>query len=525
MRASHDDAMNNRPAVDPFVPKLDGRIVALIVGAKLLVHLATCDRYGYFRDELYFLDCARNLAWGYADHAPLIAVYGKVALLLGGSLPVLRGIAGLAGAGLVMLAIVLARELGGGRFAQALAGLTVLAAPMNLAIASLFTMNVFEPLYWMGAVLVLVRIVKTQDSRLWLWWGLLVGLGLMNKHSTVFFGFSVVVALALSPERREFLRPWVWLGGTVALLIFLPNVIWQVTHDWPTLEMLDRARTTGRNVVLGPAAFVGQQVLAFHPLLLPVWLTGLAALLFGRLKQFRVLGIAFAVFFAVMLAMKAKVYYLAPVYPLLFAAGAVAIEGHLERWRWARGRLLPRALLVGLVVLVFATSAPAMLPILAPAQLIAYQEALGVRAGKTEVRHVGPLEQRFGDQFGWEELVAEVAAIYDALPVEQRARTGIFASNYGEAGALNLFGPKYGLPPSICAHLSHYFWGPKDFQGDTLIWLQWSREGIAHHCQTVEEVGRHSHPWGMAEENRSIYICRGLKKPLSELWPTLKHYD
>jgi hypothetical protein len=169
--------------------------------------------------------------------------------------------------------------------------------------------------------------------------------------------------------------------------------------------------------------------------------------------------------------------------------------------------------------------APLFLPLLPPPTYVAYQERLGLALSKSEVAHVGPLPQLWGDQHGWPELVAEVAAVYHALPAGERARTGIFASNYGEAGALNLFGPALGLPPAICGHQTHSMWGPGDFAGDTLIWLQWSAAGIAEHCESVEVVGEHHHPWGMAEENRPIHLCRGLRRPLTELWPELVHWN
>jgi hypothetical protein len=505
---------------------LDGKLVALLVAAKLAVHLVSAGRYGYFRDELYFLDLGRHLDWGYVDCAPLIALYAKIALLLGGSLPVLRTIAALAGAARVVLTMLLARELGGGRFAQALAGLCALAVPIFLAADSIFTMNGFESLFWMGCVFFLIRIVRTGDSRLWVWFGVLAGLGIENKHSTLFFGGAVVAALLLTRERREFARPGIWIGGAVALLLFLPNILWQVRHGYPTLEDLQNVKRAGKNVVLNPVEFILQQIQFLHPFLLPIWLTGLFSFFFGRGSRMRVLGWTYLVLLALMIAAKAKNYYLAPIYPMLFASGAVAIEGWLERRSWSRGRLWPKVALAVWVVASGAFVVPAILPILPPDKLLAYQRRIGAAPPKTEVRHEGPLEQRLGDQFGWEELVADVARIYRSLPPEERARTGIFASNYGEAGALNLFGPAYGLPAPICAHQNHYFWGPPQSEPATLIWLQWGRRGVEDHCRSVEQAGEHFHPWGMAEENRPIYLCRGLRHTIAEYWtPDFKHWN
>jgi hypothetical protein len=252
---------------------------------------------------------------------------------------------------------------------------------------------------------------------------------------------------------------------------------------------------------------------------------GLVSLLVGKGSRLRVLGWTYLLLLSMMIVLKAKNYYLAPVYPMLFASGAVAVEGWLARRAWSE-RLWPKVALAAYVLAAGAIVAPAILPLLPPEKLLAYQRRLGLAPPKTEVRHDGPLDQRLGDQFGWEELVAEVARIYRSLPPEERARTGIFASNYGEAGALNLFGPAYGLPAPICAHQNHYFWGPPKTEPENLIWLQWGRQGVEDHCRSVEKAGEHFHPWGMAEENRPIYLCRGLRRPIAEYWtPDFKHWN
>jgi hypothetical protein len=497
----------------------------MLVAAKLIVHLPLLARYGYFRDELYFLDCGRHLGWGYVDCAPLVGVYAKIGLLLGGSLPAIRILPMLAGAGLVALTILLARQLGGGPFAQALGGVCALVAPIYLGTAGYLSMNAFESLFWMGCVYVLIRVIQTGDSHLWLWFGVLVGLGLENKHSTVFFGFAVVIALLLTPLRKELATRWIWLGAAVALMLFLPNLLWQAVNGFPTYELLSNVREVGKNVVLSPIDFVGQQVLLVHPATSPIWVAGLVSLLIGRLSRYRLLGWTFLVFFAVMMVLNAKNYYLAPIYPMLMAAGAVTVERWLAQWRVTRDRLWPRAAVLVSLVVLGAVTAPMAIPILSPESFLAYQEWLGFGPPKTEVAHVGPLPQFFGDRFGWPELVAEVADIYWSLTPEERARAGIYASNYGEAGAINLFGPEHGLPPAICAHQNHFFWGPPDFDGDTLIWLQWRREWLEELCGSVEQAGEHFHRWGMAEENRPIYICRDPVVSLAEMWPELKNWN
>ena len=503
----------------------DIRLLAALAGAKLLIHLLVSNRYGYFRDELYFLDCARHLAPGYVDHAPLVAVYAKISLLLGGSLPALRLLAAAAGAATVALAMLITQQLGGKRFAQGLAGLCVIGAPIFLIMNGLLTMNAFEPLFWMGCVYTLIRIVRTGNSRLWIWFGALAGLGIENKHSTLLFGFAVMIALISSRQRREVLKPWIWIGGAVAFLFFLPNLIWQIQNGVPTLEDLRNVQNTGKNIALSPIGFLGQQILLLNPLFFPVWLAGLVSMAAGKLKSMRILAWINIILLLAMLVLKAKNYYLAPIYPMLFASGAVAIENWLVRRTFSKNRLWPKASVLSLAGIIALITIPAMVPLLSPEKLLAYQQSLGIAPPKTEVRHEGPLPQYLGDQFGWKQLVMEVAKIYHSLPPEERKKTGIFASNYGEAGAVNLFGPALGLPRAVCAHQTYYLWGPPDIEADTFIVLQWDRESLEPLFRYVEQAGEHFHPWGMAEENRPIYLCRGLRIPLSRLWPELKHWN
>ncbi|MEP6767914.1 MAG: glycosyltransferase family 39 protein [Acidobacteriota bacterium] len=510
----------NRTGARPAV----GLLAALAL-AKGVLHAALSGRYGYFRDELYFLDCGRHLDWGYVDHAPMIGLFARAALALGGSLPALRIFPAIAGAALVFLAGAIAFRLGGGPFAQGLAALATLVAPVYLGTDSVLSMNAFEPLCWMGCVYVLIRIVQTGESRLWLLFGLLAGLGLENKHSTAFFGIAAAVAILASRERRELARPWIWAGGAVALLLFLPNALWQWRHDFPTLEDLRNVARSGKNVVLGPVEFVSQQIVLMHPLLFPLWLGGLVSLCAGRLKRYRVLGWTYVALVGLFFAMKAKNYYLAPVYPMLLAAGAVAWEARLDAWRETAGRLWPKAATVALITAGGLVTAPLVLPLLSPERYVAYQKVLGVTPPKTEVGHRGPLPQIFGDQFGWPELVADVAAIYGSLSPEEQKRTTIFANNYGEAGAINLFGPRYGLPRAISGHQTYFLWGPGNAPNDIVIVLQDRRERLEELCAAVEKRGEHFHPWGMGEENQSIYLCRGLKMDFPTLWPQVKKWN
>ena len=515
--ATHAFRRAEQSAYEPL-PRVWIAGLVFLCAAKLLLHIFTSVRhYGYFRDELYYLDMARHLDWGYVDAAPLIAVYAKVALWLGGSLAALRVLPALAGAALVALTILIARELGGNRYAQFLAGLSILLCPAVLFADSLLTMNAFEPLFWMGCILVISRILRTGNSRLWLWFGVLAGLGLENKHSTLFFGFAVAVALLLTRDRREFARQWIWIAGAIAIALFLPNIIWQIRHGFPTIEDLENVRREGKNVVLGPLAFVKEQVIDLHPILLLVWVPGLIWLLRNRI--WRVLGLTFIAFFVTMLAAHAKNYYLFPIYPMLFAAGAVAIEQWLEyRAAWMR------AAVVALIVIATVPLIPMFTWMLPPERLLAYQSAIGFRPAKQEVHHESLLMQPIADQFGWPEMVSEVAGIYRSLSPAERAETGIWAGNYGEAGAINLFGPQYELPLAWSRHQNHWYWGPPPQVYKNLIVLQWSREDVQDNCNSYQTFP-HYERFGMDEENTPIYLCRGVKFDIQKIWWHSHHWN
>jgi len=460
---------------------------------------------------------ARHLDRGYVDAAPLIAGYANIALWMGCSMAALRIIPALAGTALVAITILIARELGGDRYAQLLAGIAVLLCPAVLGVDSLMTMNAVEPVFWMGCIWVVARILRTGDSRLWLWFGLLAGLGLENKHSTLSFGFAVTIALLLTHHRREFAKKWIWIAAVIAFAIFLPNLIWQIRHHFPTIEDLENVRREGKNVVLGPLAFVKEQILDQHPILLPVWLAGL--IWFLRDRRWRVLGLTFAVFFVLMEVAHGKNYYVFPIYPMLLAGGAVVIEHWLANrpvWR--------RAQIVAIIVLASLPAIPLATWVLPPERLLAYQNAIGFKPAKAEVHMESLLPQPIADQFGWPEMAHEVANIYNSLSPEDRAQTGIWAGNYGEAGAINEFGPQYGLPHAYSRHQNHWYWGPPPQVYKNLIVIQWSLDDVRDNCTSFQPF-EHYERFGMGEENQPMYLCRGVQFDIQKIWPHSHHWN
>jgi hypothetical protein len=497
-------------------------LVLCTVAAKLLIHLYAGRHYGYFVDELYYLACSRHLDWGYVDQPPLIALVTWVSRhLFGQSLAAIRFLPAVAGAAEVALTAMLAREIGGGRFAQFLAAVAALVAPGILASGNLLSMNVYEPLFWTGCAWLVARMIRTGETKLWIWFGVLAGFGLENKYSMGMFAGGIVLSLLLTRERRILATRWLWVGGAIAFLLFLPNLLWNVQHHFPFLELQANIRRSGRDVVLGPLAFFGQEALAMLPTALPVWLAGLGHYFSRAGKPYRALGWAWLFTATVIVALSPRVYYLFPAFPVLFAAGGVAWEGWLARpgLRWVRIAYPALLLLSG------AFFSPLAIPVLTPEQYTRFTRAIHLEQPRIETHKLGPLPQLYADQFGWEEMVQVVARIYNGLPPEVRADTAIFGQTYGEAGAVDFFGPKYGLPPAISGHQSYFLWGPRNYTGRSMIVMADRRERLAALFNSVQKAGTVYHPYSMPYEHFDVFYCRGLRSPLHDLWPRVKKWD
>ncbi len=489
------------------------RAVWMVAGAVVLVELLTGPRYGLFRDEYYYLACADHLAWGYVDQPPLsIAVLAAVRALLGDALWAVRLVPALLGGVLVVLGGRLARSMGGGRFACLLAAVAIAVTPQYLGQAGYYSMNVFDLVFWALAALLVARLTpEARSLRLFVWLGVVLGLGLLNKVSVLFFGAGLAVALVLTPLRRLLVRPGPWLAAGIAGVIFLPHLLWQAHTGFPTREFIENA-TRYKNVALGPWQFLVGQFHEIHPLNAPLWLAGLVCLLFGRRSRpYRALGIVYLVAFVILAMQHSKPYYLGPAYPPLLAAGAIVVEG--LRWTWLR------PLVVSVLLLGGAALAPFAIPVLPVETFIAYQAALGVTPRASERSRLGPLPQFFADRFGWEELTEAVAAAYRALPPAEQARVVIVTANYGEAGALRYLGRRLGLPLAVSQHNSFYFWGPGREEVDVAIIVGMNPDDLRSAWQSVEAVGTWRSPYAMPYEQRwPILVCRGLKLPLPEAW-------
>ncbi len=511
-------------------------LIWLIALAKLLFHIYYNNRYGYFRDEFDYMSCGDHLSWGYVDQPPLIPFLIHVCrAVLGDSLRSIRFIPAVASSLLVVQTAVLAREFGGRRFALLLSAICVVIAPQYLSNGSLLGTNCLEPNLWMGCAYFAILAVKRAQPKYWLWFGVVAGIGLQEKYSIALFGFGIVAGLLLTPQRKVFFDKWIWLGGTAALLIFLPNLLWNIHYHWPFVELMHNIRAEGRDVVLGFPDYFFQQTLLIDPITAPIWLTGLCTLLLSaRLKPYRFLGICYLVCFTVFFVLHGKNYYLAPVYPMLLAAGAFVLDEAIDGRKFLAGQEARprRAWLKPVIALILIASgahlAPVTVPILSPDHFLQYAKTLPIKLPVMEHDHTrSALPQWYSDQFGWQEIVDEAAVAWNRLPAEDRQdkACGIFAQDYGQAGAIDFLGRKYGLPRSLSGHQTWFLWGPQGYTGTCLIILGDHRERLEQLFDHVEYVGTSAENEYALEQGISVYICRGPKfGTLAQLWPELKKW-
>jgi 4-amino-4-deoxy-L-arabinose transferase-like glycosyltransferase len=495
-----------------------------------LLHVLTFYRYGYFRDAMYYLACSEHMDWGYVDQPPLIVLIAWITRhTLGTSLPALLVWPALAGVGRILLTAAFARELGARRFGIAFAA--VLAATPGVWYVNdhQFAMNAFEPLFWTGCAFVVLRMINTGNMRLWLAFGAISGLGLQNKYSMAFFAFALLAGILLSSQRKILFTPWLFAGGAVALLIFLPNLLWNIHHHWPFIELMRNIRASGRDVALAPLPYLGQQILMTTPASLPFWLGGIYFYLFSRAgRLFRAFGLAFVITIAFFLLAHGKNYYSAPVYTLVMAAGGVATELFLNSVRmlaWPRLRATLQPVFIVWLIVGVAIILPVVLPVLPIDAFIPYQSHLPIAPPHSEHENLQiDLPQTYADEFGWIEMVTAVARVYHSLPPEDRAKTAIFTDNYGEAAAIDFFGPRYGLPKAICTHQTYFLWGPRNYTGEIVIRVGAPIEPVKESYESVTIAATLNNPYAMSNEVRPILLCRRRKANLQTDWPQMKHW-
>ena len=491
----------------------------LLALASIVLHALANGHYGFFRDELYFIVCGDRPDWGYVDQpamVPLLASWSHA--IFGDFLWGFRLLPAVVMTATVALTAEFTRVVGGGRFAQWLAGLCMLLGPIFLLQGVLFFTDMFQALTWLGLGWVLVRLEQTGDERWWLAFGAIAGFSLNTKYLIAFYIVALAIALLATPRRNSLLHPWVYLGALLAGAMVLPNVMWQQVHGWPFIE-LGKAAAGGKNIAMSPPAFFLQQIIITGPLATIVWLCGLwAGVARPKIVTARAFPIAWLVLFLAFDASHGKAYYLSGIYPTLLAFGAVQIE------KWV-GNAVARNAALAAVIVVGALAAPLTLPILPVDVFIRYEKTIGFMPSAGEHDELGQLPQYYADMFGWREMAEKVAAVYWALPSQDRAHAVFFGNNYGEAAAIDVFGRRLGLPSAVSGHNNYYIWGPRGHDGSVIIIIGGSTKHYADLFRSFESRSRIDAPYAMPyETDKPIYVLRDMKMPLQDYWPQAKAY-
>jgi 4-amino-4-deoxy-L-arabinose transferase-like glycosyltransferase len=494
----------------------DNGILFLLSLCVLLLHFATNGRYGFHRDELLTYSNARHLEWGYVVYPPVTAVVARLELILfGTSLWGFRFFAALSHGLVVLLTGLIARELGGKHEAQVLAAVAAAIQGPALVAGWFLGYTTFDYLCWVVVACVVSCLLRSGDPRWWLAMGVSVGLGMMTKYSMAFLVLGIVGGLLFTPARRYLKSPWLWCGVVVALLIMLPNIIWQIRHHFVSLEYLKNIHS--RDIGWGWTDYflLNQLWKAANPVTVPLWCAGLWYLFAtpGG-KRYRMLGWMYIIPLSVLLIARGRDYYLAPAYPMLLAAGAVWGEQWVSSLS-ARSALAVRQTTWQALAVAGVVAAALTLPI-APLNSAWWRVADQANGGN------------FNMQIGWPEMVAQVAKIRDSLPAEDRARLGILAGDEGEAGAVNLYGPAYGLPTAISGMNSNWLRGYGDPPPQIVIVLGFHRDSVDQNFESCELAGRVTNRYGIANQTvadwDNIFVCRNLRQPWPEFWKHFQYY-
>jgi len=486
----------------------------------LLIYLSTFTKgYGYFIDEFYYIACANNPAFGYVDHPPLAPLVLTVfQSLFGASIYSIRFLPALAAAAAVFYTGILTKEIGGNKFAQLVAACSLAALPVTIAFGTFYSMNAFEPLLAVLLLWITVKIIKSGNAKFWIPAGIVMGLGMMNKHTFGVFILALVFALIASSKWKLLFNRWFIFGGIISSLIFLPNIIWQILNNFPSLEFY-RNISVDKNVFTPPIDFVMGQIMYMSPTIAPVWIAGTLYFLFSkRLKDFRFLLFLFAgLFIFMMLSGTSRPDRLAFAYPAVFAGGALFFEFIILKFNL-------QLLKIPFVVFLFlglTLSVPILLPYFSYDFSQKYTEWLGINT-ELEKGKKPPLHQILADRIGWEEKVNLVVSAYNSLSEEDKKQTIIAAGNYGQAGAIELFGKPFNIPPVACSHNTYYLWSKERVKGNILLQLDNEDDyhGLTHAFDSVEVYpGIFKNDYVSSHENNLVvFICRGPKiSPLEML--------
>jgi 4-amino-4-deoxy-L-arabinose transferase-like glycosyltransferase len=489
---------------------------------KLVLLIIFAGNYGIFRDEYYYIEISKHLAWGFVDVQPLSAIILAVSrAIFGDSIFGIRIISYLVGSAIVFISGLIARELNGSEFAQIFTAFCVIFSGVILGTSSYFSMNSFDILLATLMFYFLIRIINTGNKKLWLGIGLLFGLGLQNKLTFLFLAFGLAVGLILTKNREQLKSKEIWIGVAIAFIIFIPNILWQIDNNFPTLEFMRNAAAY-KNRPMSVTEFSLNSINELNPGYTLFIFTGLYFLFFNKEGRiYSIVGWIFISVFLVFVFNNGKPYYMGVLFPVMLAAGIVGADYLIQRFT----RSFMRIVLVIIVIPFAFIVAPFAIPILNVDSFIKYSQALGVTATNAERSELGMLPQFYSDRFGWEGMVKEVATAYNKLSKEEKKEALIFGQNYGEAGAVNFYRGKYNLPQAISAHNNYWFWGyPESFNANVVIVIGSNLEDNSEFFEDVKLVVQHSNKYGMPFENVGIFICKKPKMPVSEIWKRIKFF-
>jgi 4-amino-4-deoxy-L-arabinose transferase-like glycosyltransferase len=506
--------------------KIDLAILTALSFFIFLYHILTgaLSSYGYFIDEFYYIACSKHLAFGYVDHPPLsVWMLALSRWLFGESIPALRVFPALAASATVFMTGLTVRRLGGFRVAIVIAALAVIAMPVFLVMGSFYSMNAFEPLIWTSIFYFIIRLVQEENAKYWLVIGLLLGIGLELKHTTAVYAVALVVGMLLTNNRRLLWNRWILWGALACFLLLLPNLIWQYVNGFPSLEFYRNAMVN-KNVTRGPLNIVLDQILFTNPFALPLWIGGLVWFFVApEARTYRFLGWTYLILLSVMLvSQSSRPDRIGAMYTILFAGGALAIE-RLKRpviQRWAS------VLAIVMLVCGFAVLAPVFTPLLPPPALKSYLSAIGFSSNLEQGKMNEPIPQWLADRLGWRELASDVAKVYHSLPDEEQRGAVLVSTNYGEAGALELYGKEFGLPRVYATHNSYHLWGPPSDSVKTYIAVFVKRGDLEKRFESVVEAAVHTcQDCTRPQRSIPIYIARGPTFSIEREWPNFKIYD
>ncbi len=499
----------------------DNAVLIYISIFKFLLLVLFAGNYGLFRDEFYYLECSKHLDWGYVDQPPFsILVLAVSRILFGESILGIRIFAYAASCGIIFVTGLIAREMSGNKFAQSVSAFAAVFCGTILGAGSIFSMNSFDILFSSLIFFLLIRLIKSENKKLWIPLGIIFGIGLQNKLSPVFIAFGLAVGMALTKHRKYFLSKELYIGAAIAFLIFLPNIIWQIANSFPTIEFMRNAASR-KNQPLGVIGFLSGSIMELNPFFIFFLLTAIYFLVFNKTgRQFALIAWTLILIFFVFVFFNGKPYYMGILFPVIIAAGVVGAEILIDKYINSWGRY---ALIILILIPAAVSVTPFAIPVLNVEAFIGFSGSLGVKPGSGERQHLGILPQFYADRFGWKEMVEEVAAAYNKLSEDEKKNVVIFAQNYGEAGAIDYYGKQYGLPKAYSAHNNYWFWGPpQNFNGEAAIVVGSNKQDNSKFFEQVELSGTLENKYAMPYENVGIFICRKAKISLQQGWAKLK---